>query len=133
MTWRNAIASFLLIPVVLVAGYIFFLWASYTSETTSSGSAYGFSIDSSKAESAAALENFRQTHPKAVVHVRSGHRAGDHFSVSASQDQLHLLKPHDQWDILLNGAGEFSNSVRLTFKGDRLVAIYRHRQYFELP
>ena len=130
MTWRKAIALFLLVPV---AGCVGFLWASYISETTSSGSAYGFSIDSSKAESAAALSDFRRAHPKAVVYVSSGPRAGDHFTALASEDQLHLLQPHHQWDILLNGPGEFRNVVRLTFKEDRLVDIYRHRQYFELP
>ncbi len=133
MTWRKAIAAFLLLPVALVAGYVGFLWASYISETTSSGSAYGFRIDSSKAHSAAALTSFRQAHQKAAVYVSYGPRAGDHFTVPASEAQLHALQPHDQWDILLNGPGEFRNLIRLTFKEDRLVDIYRHRQYFELP
>lgn len=131
--WRKALVALLLVPVALVAGYSGFLWASYISETTSSGSAYGFSIDSSKAQSAAALEAFRQAHPEAAVYVSYGQRAGDNFTVAASEAKLHLLQPHDQWNILLSGPGEFGNSVRLTFKDDRLAEIYRHREYFELP
>jgi hypothetical protein len=119
--------------MALVAGYISFLWASYISETTSSGSAYGFTVGSSKFQSAAALTDFRQTHPKASVYVSYGSRVGDHFTVPASETQLNALRPHDQWDILLNGPGEFNDSVRLTFNEGRLVDIYRHRQYFELP
>ena len=133
MTWRKCLAVLLATPVLLVAGYIAFLWVSYISETTSSGSAYGFSVGSTKAESAAAFTRFRQQHPEAVVYVSYGHRAGDHFTVPASVTQRDLLVPHDQWNILIDGHKQFWNVVRLNFEGDTLVSIYRHRQYFELP
>ena len=133
MSWRKAIAIVLLTPVALVALYVGLLAASYRSKSVSSGSAYGFQIGDSKAQVASSLDAFRRDYPEATVYVSYGPRAGDHFTVPASETQLTRLRPHDQWDVLLAGPGEFNNSVRLTFKMDRLATIYRHRQYFELP
>ena len=133
MSWRKAVAVALLSPVVIVALYVGFLAASYISKDVHSGSAYGFQIGHTKAQVANSLDAFRRKHPEAAVYVSYGQRAGDNFTVPASEAQLPRLRPHDQWDVLLAGPGEFNNSVRLTFKMGRLVEIYRHRQYFELP
>ncbi|MEG3193868.1 hypothetical protein SNE32_16735, partial [Lysobacter sp. D1-1-M9] len=121
------------VPVVVIGGYIGVLWASYKSETITSGSAYGFSIGSTMVESAAALTDVHQAHSQAVVYVSYGPSAGDHFTVPADATHLHALRPHEQWDVLLDCDGEFSNTVRLTSEEGRLASIYRHRQYFELP
>ena len=133
MTWRKAVLAALLIPLALAAGYVGFLWVSYKSEAVTTGAAYGFTIGESKAASAVNLTRLREDHSGAAVYVTFGPRAGDHFTVPAEAAQLDALRAHQQWDILLDGEGEFWNTVQLTFEEDRLVRIYRHRQYFELP
>lgn len=106
---------------------------SYKSEAVTYGTAYGFTIGETKAESATSLGSLRRANPEAVVYVTYGPRAGDNFTVPAEAARLEALRPHQQWDILLEGDGAYWNKVRLTFEEDRLVRIYRHRQYFELP
>jgi hypothetical protein len=133
MSWRKTLAVAVAAPILLVGSYVGFLWATYISETTTSGAAYGFTIGSNKAQSAAAMAALRREHPKAAVYVSYGRRAGDHFTVPASMAQLNALAPHDRWKILLHGPSQFHDSIRLTFQGDTLVSIYRHRQHFELP
>lgn len=130
---RKVIAIVLLIPATLVAIYVVFLAASYISKDVRSGSAYGFQIGQSKAQVAGSLDAVRREYPAAEVYVTYGPRVGDNFTAPASGAQLTRLQPHDQWKVLLDGPEEFDNVVRLTFVGDRLVGIYRHRQYFELP
>ena len=133
MTWRKALAIAIATPALIVGSYVGYLWASYISESTTSGSAHGFTIGSTKAEAVSALSGLQQKYPETAVDVTYGRRAGDHFTVAASAAELAKLARHNQWDIFLDGQGEFGNSIRLTFQDESLAIIYRHRQYFELP
>lgn len=130
--WKRVLALAVLAPILAFAGYVGYLWATYLDETVVSGTAYGFTIGASKQEALAAARSFND-HPHAVVYVSYGARAGDHFSIAPSQARIEQLQAHDQWDVLLDGADSFFNSVRLTFHDGRVVEIHRHRQYFELP
>ena len=132
-TWRKAILAVILTSMVAIGGYVAFLAATYVDETATSGTAYGFSIGSSKGQALAAVLRQQDKHPSVATYVKYGRRAGDNFTLSSSEMNLGTLGQHDRWDVLLDGPGEFSNSVRLTFHDDRLVEIHRHRQYFELP
>jgi hypothetical protein len=130
--WQKALISAVLAPVLVVAGYIVYLWATYLDKTITSGSAYGFEIGASKQQtltSSGRLPNY----PGAVLYVSYGPRAGDNFSIPPLPSNLPQLQLHDNWEVLLDGKGEFSNIIRLKFRDDRLIEIYRHRQNFELP
>lgn len=132
-TWHKALLAAALAPVVAIGGLIAFLAATYIDDTKSSGSAYGYTIGSSKPQTLEAILHQRDRHPSIAVYVSYGPRAGDSFTLGSSDMNLDKLAPHDQWDVLLRGPGEYFDSVRLTFRDGRLVGIYRHRQYFELP
>ena len=131
--WHKLLLAAILTPVLIVGGYVGYLAATYIDETVTSGSAYGFSIGSSKQQAIEQASALRETHPNAVLYVDFGPRAGDRFTVSPTLDQIERLEPHDQWSCQLDGPKEFFNTVRLTFLDDRLVEIHRHRKYFELP
>lgn len=122
-----------LAPVLAIGGVIAYLSATYIDETEASGSAYGFTIGSSKPQTIEAILRQRHRHPSIAVYVSYGPKAGDTFTLGSSDMNLDRLGPHDQWDVLLRGPGEYFDSVRLMFRDGRLVEIYRHRQYFELP
>lgn len=130
--WRRVLALAVLAPILAFAGYAAYLWATHLDETVVSGTVYGFTIGASKQEALAAARILND-HPHAVVYISYGPRAGDHFSIAPSQVRIEQLQAHDQWDVLLDGAGKFFNSVRLTFNDGRLVEIHRYRQRFEMP
>ena len=128
--WQKTLAIATLAPILAVAGYLAYLWATYIDETVTSGTAYGFAIGASKQES---LTSANRISTNAVVYVSYGPRAGDHFTVTPVPSHIEQLQQHDQWDVLLDGDGKFFNSVRLTFRNGELAEIHRHRQHFELP
>lgn len=130
--WKIILALAVLVPILAVAGYAGYLWATYLDETVVSGTAYGFTIGASKQEALAAARRL-DDHARAVVYVSYGPRAGEHFSIAPSQARIEQLQGQDQWEVLLDGTGKFFNSIRLTFREGRLIEIHRHRKHFDGP
>lgn len=130
--WQKTLAVSILAPILAIAGYVFYPWNTYVDETITAGAAYGFTIGNSKQEVLASVSRLNE-HPHAVVYVSYGPKAGDNFTAIPSPTRLGQLQEHDQWSVLLDGGGKFSNSIRLTFRDGQLGEIYRHRQHFELP
>jgi hypothetical protein len=130
--WQKLLVTAITAPVLAVAGYVAYLAATYIDKVVTSGSAYGFEIGATKEQALTSAVQL-SGHPNAVIYVSYGPRAGDHFSIAPSTARPDKLVAHDQWDVLLDGNGNFFNIVRLTFHNGHLVRIYRHRQNFELP
>jgi hypothetical protein len=122
-----------LLPILVVAGYIFFLWATYIDDTITSGSKYGFTIGSSKQQIYEDISAVREDHPNLKIFVSYGPRAGDNATLEPTIDNYERALISDHWELLLDGDGEFFNVIRLKVDGDNLTQIYRHRKYFELP
>ena len=118
---------------MVVTGYIAFLAATYISDPVTTGSAYGFQIGQSKQATIRDVKALQRKYPVAVLDAIFGPRAGDHITLSLSRLELAQLEASDHWTVMLDGPDEFSNIVRLNFKNDQLIKIYRHRQFFELP
>lgn len=131
--WRKFLLAAVLIPPLMVGGYVAFLAATYIDETVVSGSAYGFSIGSSKQQALEQASSLRNDYPDAVIYVFFGPRAGDRFHVAPVVDHLDRLEAHDRWNLQLEGPSEYRNGVSLRFVDDGLVEIHRYRQYFEGP
>lgn len=129
---QKTLVAATLVPLLVVVGYLGYLWTTYIDETVTTGAAYGFTIGASKQETLAAASRLGN-HPQAVVYVSYGPRAGDHFTIDPLPGHTWQLQDHDQWNVLLDGDGKFFNSVRLTFRNGELTEIHRHRQHFELP
>ena len=132
-TWHKALLAIVLVPAAIIVGYIAYLAATYIDETATSGSAYGFNIGSSKIQAIESMQRQRASYPSTALYVSYGPRAGDNFTLSISDVEPEKLDSHDQWKILLDGPGEFLNTIRLIFREGHLVEIHRHRQHFELP
>lgn len=130
--WKVLLTAVVLVPILVVFGYVAYLAATYIDETVTFGSAYGFDIGASKQHAFASVAQLEK-HPNAVIYASYGPRAGDYFTVSPLPERFEQLQKHDRWDVLLDGDGQFFDSVELTFRDNRLVKIYRHRQHFELP
>jgi hypothetical protein len=129
----KVLATLVLIPIILIGGLVFYWWVTYLDETITVGSGYGFTIGQPKQAAAEQFDSLNNKYPDLHVYVSYGRSAGDNFSIPATPQSYNELRPHDKWDLLLQGQWKFFDSIDLYFKGDELVKIYRHRQNFELP
>lgn len=121
------------IPVLLLAIYIGYLWATYISDEVYEGSKYGFTIGASREETFANILQAKEKYPELFVYVTTGPRAGDRITFAPEHSDLQKIVPYDQWDLLIDGEAEFWNNIRISFSNEKVFKIYRHRQYFELP
>lgn len=119
--------------MVLVVWYVGYLAITYIDDTKKEGKAYGFEIGTSKKQTFSDVRNLLDVHPRLVIYVSYGPRAGDNKTIKPLDSSYAEVKPHDNWVLLLNGKGEFFDFTRLYFEKGNLVKIHRHRQYFELP
>lgn len=118
-----------IVIVSLIGLYVGYLKFTYIDDDVTSGEAYGFSIGDSKE---AAYKKARELFASQKVFIeyplyRSGHGPWEEFNFQDAEYKK--LKERDVWRIYF----EKRNFIRLSFKGDKLEAIYRHRQYFEFP
>lgn len=134
-------AAVVLLPMV----YVGYLWATYIDEATDVGYAYGLSIGDSKRQVFEKL-------PAAMVQMGAGGRdifieiqvnesAGRMLGVDPGKNALvqtrfdlvglDFWSEQDRWIFHIDGSRR--NFLRLSFCGDQLCRIYRHRKYFELP
>lgn len=133
MNLKRAFLIIALLPVVIVAGYVVFLWASTIHDSVEAGTKYGFTIGETKKEAHSDLLEWRDKYPELIVITYAevdGYTQKQFIKLSLEFDEL---KNYNQWRVHLNGERVGSNSIRLTFENDSLTNIYRHRQYYELP
>jgi hypothetical protein len=127
------IAAIVLLPILVVAGYILFLWATYIDDTITSGSKYGFTIGTSKQQIYEDISAVKEDYPNLKFYISYGPRAGDNATLLPTKDNYERALISDHWELLLDGDGEFFNVIKLKVGGDTLTQIHRHRKYFELP
>jgi hypothetical protein len=128
-----SIISIIGICILMIGGYIGFLWISYIDKTIYEGEAYGYKIGSSKEQTFSQIKTETTRYPELAIYINYGAKAGDYKTLDPLAGGYSEIEPYDSWDMLLDGEGEFFNSVRLSFIDGHLISIYRHRKYFELP
>ena len=106
---------------------------TYIDDTVVSGRDYGFTIGSTKQEAYKDIIDVKKQFPKLMIYIDYGPRAGDNFTLEPTNDNFIQIIKHEDWNLLLDGDGEFFNIIRLKFSKDKLNEIYRHRKYFEGP
>ncbi|WP_339674173.1 hypothetical protein [Dasania marina] len=125
--------------------YPIYLWLTYIDETTSSGSAYGLEIGSSKQDVYKSLSRIlgqlKRSDESVFIEIKvTDDTARDlatnpDFNVMV-EPQFHEIgfstfEKKDTWTFYINTS--YFNSLKLKFCNDKLCEIYRHRKYFELP
>ena len=118
---------------VIAALYLIFLWTTYISDEVTEGRKYGYFIGATKEATFERAVAESQLNPQMYLYINYGPRAGDIIQTELSSLSIGDVAEHDRWLLLYDGNNKFSNSLRLTFKNEKLAEIYRHRQYFELP
>lgn len=118
--------------LTFLGGYFTFMYVTYIDETVVEGSGYGFTIGQSKEEVyEAAARQYADIEVQIMHPLRQG-EYGPLIGFSFSEEEYHVLRERARWDIYLSKE-RLSDLVTLEFKEDKLVSIYRHRKYFELP
>jgi hypothetical protein len=130
---KKAFILFLISPIFILIGYIFFLWASTIHDSIDEGEKYGFIIGNSKKEAYSALLGWKKDHPELVVFTYAGIEGFTQKQYFKLDLKFDVLKEYNQWRVHIDGNDIGSNSIRLTFENGDLVNLYRHRQYYELP
>lgn len=131
---------------IILGAYISYLWVTYIDDVVTSGTAYGFNIGEDMLtvykKMPASLLNLKQR-PSSTVYfearsdvncskliaVRPGYRVL--VEAILHEEGFSSFKEQEQWEFYFDGS--YFNKISLTFCGDKLCQIYRHRKYFELP
>jgi hypothetical protein len=132
----NILKSLLIIislPILAIAFYVLFLWATYIDNTVTEGSRYGFTIGSTVEQTYQDIQSLKEKYPELMLYISYGPRAGDNMTVPPTKENFNTAISSEFWDLLLEGDGEFFNVIRLKSENGALTEIYRHRKYFELP
>ncbi len=129
----------------LVASWLGYFYVTYLDESIVSGSAYGLTIGETKHETyrrlpsafSQLIEKDRKIFMEVKVEKQAEEllavRAGNRTMIESRLDDVGFdrFSAMEQWDFYVGGS--YRNVLRLTFCGDRLCKIYRHRQHFEFP
>ena len=122
-----------LAPILAIAMYILFLWATYIDDTVVEGTKYGFTVGASIEQTYEDILSVKKKYPELMIYISYGNRAGDNMTVTPTMENFDTALKSSHWELLLDGEGEFFNVIRLNSEGNTLTEIYRHRKYFELP
>lgn len=147
ITVRKMLLTYIPLIILLpIVGLFFYYWLTLIHETTTSGTAYGFTIGDDKHTTySKAYKNLKKLSTSRYNRIyisvvadesmasRIGVRVGDSFITQTRLDVVAYanFEKRDFWKFYLEEP--FSNSLKLKFCDDKLCEIYRHRQYFELP
>lgn len=119
------------IAIVLIAGYVGFMWITYIDDTVTIGSGYGFNIGETKVEAFQSAKNQFSSKNVFILYPLDKNNWGPHRKVHFSDEDLSILAKREMWQFYFDQ--EYFDSLRLTFKSNSLISIYRHRKKFELP
>jgi hypothetical protein len=121
---------FIILLSLLVITIAFF-YVSYIDKTTTQGTAYHFEIGLAKDKAYNLIEKFYAENNMYLMFPLDDMEYGPLISVKDALPEYGKLKESNMW-ILYFGKN-FRNVLKLKFENDKLVSIYRHRQYFEFP
>ena len=131
--------------LVLGAGYVGYLWATYLSEVTTSGEAYGLTIGDSKHQAyeklPSAFRTLNPADPRVFMEITAEGSTAQALAVEPGKHvmaQTHLdavgfaaLASSNDWQFYVGAS--YHDSLTLTFCDERLCRIYRQRKRVELP
>ena len=123
MKWIIRVA--LAIVVLIALPFVVYV-ATGISKTITVGEAYGFRIGDSRQATYEKAQGLKDK--KKIVEIHTWPEGEYHQEISSKEK----ANKDPQWIMIIDSEW-WNNSILLTFKDDRLVKIYRHRQLWEMP
>lgn len=122
--------------ILIILGAIFivpvaYFYATYVDDTISDGAGYGFTIGEDKLSAFKIINNNALSNK--VYAIQVGVDSNSFKLVDIHQDAFEEINRFNTWNLLLREERDFLNTIRLTFDGNKLTKIYRHKQWLELP
>ena len=127
---KLVVSAFLIILAFIVTPIL--VWnINYIDETIIDGEGYGFVIDESMQE----VFNRIKTDEEEAYYkaIQVGDSPRDFRMIRIDELQLSSIENYNSWLVILDGANEFLNTIRLDFNEGKLTSIRRHKKLFELP
>jgi hypothetical protein len=116
--------------VLYVGGYIGYLYATTIHDSVTEGDKYGFHIGMTKDEVWEQLPEMGENAPIGYVISRPSLEYGPiKFDAEFKQRMLQ----EERWRLYYDEEWKWADSIALVFQNNRLIEMYRHRQYWELP
>lgn len=105
----------------------------YGDKMVTEGEAYGFAIGMTKQK---VYDVAKSKYEGKTIYMldlldNKGVRNTAHTEVDFSSDQFNQIESRDMWEFYFKK--NFRNMLRLTFENEKLVSIYRHKKFTELP
>lgn len=123
-----------IVIVLLFIALVVYFSATYIDDTVTEDKGYGFSIGEDKLTAFTYITNKNVSNTVDVVYaIQVGEKPQNFSVVNIQQDTFHHINNFNTWNLLLNKERNFLNTIRLTFKENELIEIYRHKQWLELP
>ena len=117
--------------IVLVSARVAYLWATYIDKTVLVGEGYGFRIGSTRDEVFKRAAEIYKNDKVFILYPLDERGFGPHKDIGFDSEEYELVKDRDVWKFYFTEG--YFDELELTFEGDQLVKIYRHRRTFELP
>jgi hypothetical protein len=136
---------FFFVPLIISSLCAMYLWIGYIDKTISVGQAYGFTIGDSRIDTykkaSGMLKNLGINNSPIFIDVVVPESSSDLLSTEEgftvmTQTLLHesgfsSFKNKNKWRFYFHGT--YFDSLTLSFCGESLCEIHRHRKRFELP
>ena len=116
------------IVVMLMAGYVGYLKITYIDDTVTDGSGYGFDIGDNKEEIFATLQKLYADKQISLDYNPYSKDQPAYQQLDFEKD-IPLFYEENSWMFYF---GHKDNIIRFRFEKEKLVEIYRHRQFLEL-
>ena len=123
--------NLIFILISLVAIYVFFLYVSYIDSEITTGKSYGYEINMSKEKAFKVIVSESKTNDIFVMYPLNENELGPLIQYDQDIMNYEYMKELDQWVLYFND--NYHNVIKLSFSDNKLIKIYRHRKYFELP
>jgi hypothetical protein len=119
--------------VLIVGGYIGYLYATTIHDVVKEGEKYGFHIGMTKDEVWEQLPKMSEQAPIGYVFTYGQSARLEYGPLKFDAEFKQRLFQEERWSLYYDEEYKWWDSIDLTFQNDILVEMYRHRQYWELP
>lgn len=120
---------FVLIGVLIA--YVLFLYLTYTDIEITVGEYDGYNVSMTKEEAYAVVISKNQTSDFYVMHPLNENGVGLLIKFDKNLMTYEYMNDLNIWSIYFDD--NYHNVIKLSFKDNKLVKIYRHRKNFDLP
>lgn len=121
----------IIIIVALIIIYFLYAYLTMIDEKHTAGQAYGFSIGDSVEKAYQDAKLVFDEKDVFILYPLDKNDHGPHKKFYFTNENFKILEARSSWIFYFDES--YFDFIKLTFKDESLISIYRHRKKFELP